>query len=129
VSPVVALIDEEPNGARLGCAIGPSDGAFMWHFLLSAVLIIYLAAETRAQNAETRDYGAMTCRAFLGAGKDNMAVIIWWLRGHHAGATGINPFNSQDPYAKRLGFFCGNHPGANLLETSERILTELDRGI
>lgn len=96
---------------------------------LSALLIIGVALEGGAQNVGSLDYGALTCRAFLGRGKNNMAVIIWWLRGHHAGKTGVNSFDPHDAYAKRLGFFCGNHPDANLIETSERILAELDRGI
>ena len=97
---------------------------------LSAVLIIDVAAKAgTAQNVGTRDYGALTCQDFLASGKGNMAVIIWWLRGHHTGKTGVNSFALKDAYAKRLGFYCGNHPGANLIETSERILTELDRGI
>ena len=85
-------------------------------------------AQANAQNAGTRDYGALTCRDFVGSGKDNMAVIIWWLRGHHAGKTGVNSFDPKDAYAKRLGFFCGSNPRANLIEASERILNDLDRG-
>jgi len=96
---------------------------------LSALLTIGSAAETNAQTSGSLDYGALTCRAFLGRGQANMAVIIWWLRGHHAGTTGVNSFDPKDAYPKRLGFFCGNHPDANLIETSEQILTDLDRGI
>ena len=97
--------------------------------LLSALLIIGTTAESGAQNTGTRDYGALICRAFLRAGTDNMAVIIWWLRGHHAGKTGVNSFDPKDAYSRRLGFSCGSHPDANLIETSEQILTDLDRGI
>lgn len=88
-----------------------------------------MGAEASAQNLGTTDYGALTCHDFVVSGKDNMAVIIWWLRGHHAGKTGVNSFDPKVAYARRLGFFCGTHPGENLIETSERILTELERGI
>ena len=101
----------------------------MARLFLAALLIIGVAAGTGAQNAGTFDYGALTCSAFLRSGKDNMAVLIWWLRGHPAGQTGVNSFDPKDIYAKRLGFFCGTHPDANLIETSERILADLDRGI
>ena len=100
----------------------------MWRFVLTA-LLSGAVSQASAQNAGSRDYGALTCRDFLGSGKDNMAVIIWWLRGHHAGKTGVNSFDPKDAYARRLGFFCGSHPGVNLIETSEQILKELDRGI
>ena len=104
-------------------------GCVIARLFLAVLLLIGMVTETRAQNIGTSDYGALTCRDFLRSGKDNMAVIIWWLRGHHAGRTGVNSFDAKDPYPKRLGFFCGSHPGANLIETSEQILTDLDRGI
>ena len=97
--------------------------------VVTAALVSSAVALAGAQNAVTRDYGALTCRDFVGSGKDNMAVIIWWLRGHHAGKTGVSSFDPKDAYAKRLGFFCGSNPSANLIEASERILADLDRGI
>jgi hypothetical protein len=47
----------------------------------------------------------------------------------HAGKTGVVPYQVPDAYGGRLGFFCKQHPGANLIETSEQILADLDRGI
>jgi acid stress chaperone HdeB len=82
-----------------------------------------------AAEGKSRDYGKLTCGDFLSSGKDNMAVIIWWLRGYHAGKSGNIAFDSTDPYAARLGSYCGSHRADNLIETSERILMELDRGI
>ena len=58
-----------------------------------------------------------------------MAVLITWLRGYHAGKSGVTPFDGGSPYAARLGFYCRSRPDDNLLETSERILSDLDRGI
>jgi HdeA/HdeB family protein len=101
----------------------------MWRILLSAPLIIGMAAEASAQTPGKSDYGALTCQDFVSTGRDNKAVIIWWLRGHHAGKTGVSSFDPKDAYAGRLGFFCGSHQSSNLIETSERILTELDGGI
>jgi hypothetical protein len=37
--------------------------------------------------------------------------------------------SSPDAYGGRLGFFCKQHPDTNLIEASEQILTDLDRGI
>jgi hypothetical protein len=97
--------------------------------LLTVVLITAELAGAGVASGQTRDYGALTCGNFLASGHDNMAVIIWWLRGHYAGKTGVNSFDPKDAYASRLGFFCGSHRDANLIDTSERILTDLDRGI
>jgi acid stress chaperone HdeB len=80
-------------------------------------------------DAATRDYTKLTCGNFLASGKDNMAVMIWWLRGYHAGKSGNISFDTSDPYAARLGFYCGSHRAENLIDTSERILGDLDRGI
>jgi hypothetical protein len=77
----------------------------------------------------SRDYGAITCGAFLAAGQTNMGYILWWLRGYHAGRRGVPLFDPQDAYAARLGYYCRSHPRARLLDVSERILSQLDRGI
>jgi hypothetical protein len=58
-----------------------------------------------------------------------MAALINWLRGYHAGKTGIIPYQFPDPYGGQLGFYCKQHPDANLIEASEQILAVLDRGI
>jgi HdeA/HdeB family len=106
----------------------PTASRVIARLLLSAPLSIGGAAEAGVQHVGASDYGALTCRDFVGTGQDNKAVIMWWLRGHHAGMTGTNSFDPKDAYAYRLGFYCGSHLAANLIETSERILTELDRG-
>jgi hypothetical protein len=58
-----------------------------------------------------------------------MAALFSWLRGYHAGKTGIVPFQTPDAFGGRLGFYCKQHPDDNLIESSEQILSELDRGI
>jgi hypothetical protein len=95
--------------------------------VLLATAVFAAAGEASVHAA---DYGRLTCGNFLASGKDSMAVIIWWLRGYHAGKSGTTTFNpSSDGYAGRLGFYCRNHSADNLLETSERIFDQLDRGI
>jgi acid stress chaperone HdeB len=99
---------------------------------LAVHLVVGLAAALFAGSeaaAAPNDYAKIACRDFLASGQPNMAVIIWWLRGYHAGKTGSVVFDPTDPYAKRLGYYCRNHPLANLIETSERIFSELDHGI
>lgn len=79
-------------------------------------------------HAATRDYAKLTRGDFVTSGKANMAVLLWWLHGYHAGKSGNIPFETTDPYPSRLGFYCGSHRAENLFDTSERILNELDRG-
>lgn len=94
--------------------------------VLLATAVFAAAGEASVHAA---DYGRLTCGNFLASGKDSMAVIIWWLRGYHAGKTGVAVFDPKDAYAGRLGFYCGSHRGDNLIDTSERILSDLDHGI
>ena len=91
------------------------------------VAVVALAVPS-AHSKEINNAG-ITCGAFLASGQANMAALISWLRGYHAGKSGVIPYQAPDPYGGRLGFYCGHHPDANLIETSEKILTELDRRI
>ena len=75
------------------------------------------------------DFSTVTCRAFLASGRDNMGVTIMWLHGLHAGKTGGIAFESYGPYARRLGQYCKDHPLANLIDVSKKILTDEDHGI
>jgi hypothetical protein len=97
--------------------------------LWAATLAIAWLANAGGGEARSRDLAKITCGDFLASGQANMAVIIMWLRGYHAGRSGITPYDAADPYAGRLGSYCGSHRAENLIDTSERILSELDRGI
>lgn len=77
------------------------------------------------------DNGKLTCRDFMTSGQTNMAALISWLLGYHCGKTGIVPYPSEavSQYGTKIGSYCKFHPAANLLETSEHILDEIDHGI
>jgi hypothetical protein len=97
-----------------------------YRYGLAAAIIVAVAGSA---SGRTFDFGKTTCHEFLASGQTNMAPIIMWLRGYHAGKNGTTPFDGGSPYAARLGFYCRSHPDDNLLDTSERILSDLDRGI
>jgi hypothetical protein len=101
---------------------------------LNQVFLFVLLAAVCATSAPSADgveldNRTITCRDFLAAGQDNMAAVISWLRGYHAGKTGVIPYQYPDPYGGRLGYHCKQHPDDNLIEVSEKILTGLDDGI
>ena len=97
---------------------------------LQRLLLLTVAAATAANaNGREIDNSRITCSQFVASGPPNMAALVSWLRGYHAGKTGTIPYQHPDGYGGRLGFYCKQHPDANLLETSEQILGELDRGI
>ena len=91
-------------------------------------VVIFVVSTPSVQSRELNN-GTITCRQFLASGQANMAALISWLRGYHADKTGMIPFQSPDPYGGRLGFYCKQHPDANLIDASEQILTALDQGI
>ena len=91
-------------------------------------VVIFVTAMSSVQSKELNN-GTITCRQFLASGQANMAALISWLRGYHAGKTGVIPYQSPDPYGGRLGFYCKQHPDANLIDASEQILNALDQGV
>jgi HdeA/HdeB family len=94
-----------------------------------AIVAAAIAAAAPSADGRELDNSKITCREFLASGHGNMAALISWLRGYHAGKTGVIPHQSPDPYGGRLGFFCKQHSDDRLIKASEQILTELDRGI
>jgi hypothetical protein len=71
----------------------------------------------------------ISCREFPASGLANMAALISWLQGYHAGKTVIIPFQSSSPFGGRLGLYCKQHPDANLIDASEQIFTVLNGDI
>ena len=100
-------------------------------FRLIFVVIVLAALATSDPSAQSKelDNRTITCREFLASGQANMAALISWLRGYHAGKTGVIPSHSNVPYGGRLGFYCGQHPNARVIDASEQILSELDRSL
>ena len=100
-------------------------GVRLYRCLFFAAALV--TAGSPSAHSNEMDPAKITCRAFIASGRDNMAAIFMWLRGYHAGRTGVIPFQSSGPYGGRLGLYCGQHPEANLIEASEQILTNLDQ--
>jgi len=97
------------------------------------VLFVVVFVVTGAPHAHARtDMSQVTCGAFLASGQTNMAAAIMWLRGYHAGKRGVIDVIDKppaDPYGGRLGRYCKDHPYESVINASERILSDLDRGI
>ena len=95
----------------------------------TCAFVAVLAVAVPSAYGKELNNARITCRAFMASGHDNMAALISWLRGYHAGKTGIIAHQAPDAYGDRLGFYCKQHPDANLIEASEQILAEIDRRI
>jgi hypothetical protein len=101
--------------------------------LYRRVLFVVVFVITGAPHAHARtDMSTVTCGAFLASGQANMAAIIMWLRGYHAGKRGVIDVIEKPPadsYGGRLGRYCKDHPNESVIDASERILSDADRGI
>ncbi|HZU88629.1 MAG TPA: HdeA/HdeB family chaperone [Stellaceae bacterium] len=85
-----------------------------------------------ASQAPAFDMAHVTCGGFFASGPANMKVIIMWLRGYHAGKSGIIARTStaeMRAYGGKLGHYCRMHPNARVIDASEQILTNEDQGI
>jgi HdeA/HdeB family len=94
--------------------------------IFAAVLVVAVAP-----SAHSLDLSHVTCHEFMASGRANMAAIIMFLHGYHAGRTGVIRFTETDntKWGARLGFYCKQYPNANLIEASEQILKDIDRGL
>ena len=100
----------------------------LYRCVLFAVALVLAAAP----NAHSLDMAKVTCRTFAASGHDNMAAMIMWLRGYHAGRTGIvaaTDTSEAHTYGGRLGHYCTQHPDGNVIDASEQILSDEDHGI
>jgi HdeA/HdeB family len=79
-------------------------------FRLTFVVIVFAALATGGPSAQNKelDNRTITCREFLASGQANMAALISWLRGYHAGKTGVIPYQSLDPYGAGWAFIASN---------------------
>lgn len=96
------------------------------HLFLAVALI--LAGAPKAHGFDMAD---VSCRAFVLAGRDNIATMITWLLGYHAGKSGIvaaSNLAGMHDYGVRLGRYCQEHPRARLIDASEKVLEAEDRG-
>ena len=94
--------------------------------LLVATLVFVCTAK-----ALSLDMAHVTCRALATASNDDMAELIMWLRGYHAGKTGDMASTDTaefQEYGLGLGSYCKTHMDDLAINASEKILAEQHRG-
>jgi hypothetical protein len=85
-----------------------------------------------APSAHGFDLKHLSCSGFLASGQDDMKAIIMWLRGYHAGRSGIIASTDKteiSAYGGRLGHYCKAHPDVGVIQASEQLLDEQEHGI
>lgn len=84
-----------------------------------------------SQSALSLDMAHVTCRALATASNDDMAVLIMWLRGYHAGKTAdmtATDTAELQEYGLDLGSYCKAHMDDLAVDASEKVLAEEHRG-
>lgn len=91
------------------------------HYYLIAALIVPGVEST----ASAVDMTQLTCEGLLAAGHDNVATMLTWLQGYHAGKNGrVSTLNKEDAgaYGTKFGLYCKEHPNSSALDASEHAL-------
>lgn len=83
---------------------------------------ITLAAPAFAAN--NLDLSTIKCQDFLGAGKDNIAVIITWLDGYYKTEDDppIIDFDSFEKNSGDLASYCKDNPDSGLITAADKTL-------
>lgn len=90
------------------------------HFLIAALIVPGVAS-----TASAVDMTQLTCEGLLAAGHDNVATMLTWLQGYHAGKNGrVSTLNKEDAgaYGTKFGLYCKEHPNSSALDASEHAL-------
>jgi acid stress chaperone HdeB len=92
--------------------------------LLAIACVAGISAAAPAFAANNLDLSTVHCKDFLGAGKDNIAVIITWLDGYYK--TEDDPpvidFDSFEKNSGDLASYCKDNPDSGLITAADQTL-------
>ncbi len=77
-----------------------------------------------ANDADILDLGAVKCKEFLAADKDEIGFTIAWLDGYYRDedTPAIIDFDKLKEEAAKLGSYCGAHPDLSIGAAAEDVL-------
>ena len=92
--------------------------------LPAALAAIMLAAAPAT--AENLDLAKVTCKDFLGAGKDNISIILTWLDAYYLGKDDppVIDFDRMSKSGKALGEYCGQHADATVAKAADKVMSK-----
>jgi hypothetical protein len=121
----LALFPGEPDAMAGHRRRWPSSGGQIMridHTLIAAALVL-----ASSQSALSLDMAHVTCRGLATASNDDLAELVMWLRGYHAGKTGdmaATDIAELQEYGLDLGSYCKAHIDDLVIDASEKILGE-----
>lgn len=89
---------------------------------LAAVMLA--AAPALAEN--NLDLAKVTCKDFLGAGKDNISIILTWLDAYYLGKDDppVIDFDRMAKSGAALGKYCGENGDATLSKAADKVMSK-----
>jgi acid stress chaperone HdeB len=93
--------------------------------LLAALAAALLLAAAPAGAAKL-DLAALKCRDFLGAGKENMSVIMTWLDAYYLGKDDppVIDFERMSQNAAKLGQYCAGNGDSGLIAAADKVIAK-----
>ena len=91
----------------------------------TAAVLAAMAAASPIMAAENKlDLKTVTCKDFLAAGKDNIAVIITWLDAYYLGKNDppVIDFDRMAKSGAALGKYCGENSDASLSKAADQVM-------
>ncbi|HVC54260.1 MAG TPA: HdeA/HdeB family chaperone [Stellaceae bacterium] len=90
----------------------------------AAALLASLIAATPALAANQLDLSKVSCKDFLGSGKDNISIIITWLDAYYLGekAPPIIDFDRMAKTGAGLGKYCAENGDAMLSKAADTVM-------
>ena len=88
----------------------------------AAVAAVMLAAAP-AMADNNLDLSKVTCKDFIGAGKDNISIILTWLDAYYKDED-APPVIDTDTFlanAEKLGQYCGKNPTLGLITAADSV--------
>ncbi len=86
--------------------------------------VVLAAAPAMADN--NLDLSKVTCKDFIGAGKDNISIILTWLDAYYLSkdAPPVIDFDRMAKSGKALGEYCGANGDATLSKAADQVMSK-----
>jgi hypothetical protein len=91
-----------------------------------SVLAAVLLMAAPPAHAQAVDLAATKCKEFLEFKQDRIDFILMWLDGYYTADEDpvVVDFDNAKTKAEKLGAYCAQHPGLNVITAAENVLTK-----
>lgn len=93
-------------------------------FAKSAIVAAALFAGISSASAQDLDFSKISCKDFLAAPKDQIAIVLVWLEGYYTKESDPPILRDEKTQkdAKALGVYCGTNPDHDIIRAAEKVM-------